>query len=111
MRPASMTATREIHRLGEADARFAFDVFRHRCGRVPVWTRKVALGETVAITGPSGNRLPPAEWRADLVGDETGIPVIARIFAGLAAGTCGTTRLFVPSEDMFKAFARLRACA
>ncbi|WP_211242010.1 siderophore-interacting protein [Roseivivax halodurans] len=91
--------TREIHRLGEAGARLVFDVFRHEGGRVTAWIDGVALGETVAITGPSGSRVPPAARRVDLVGDETAIPVIARIIAGLAAGTSGTARLFVPSED------------
>lgn len=87
--------TREITPLGGAAARIVFDVFLHDGGRVTQWTARVRPGEEIAISGPGGGGRPAAPWMA-LVGDETAVPVIARILAEADADARGVATLVVP---------------
>lgn len=87
--------TREIE-VADDETRIVFDVFRHDGGRVTDWTDRVELGTEVAMTGPGGGKMPaPARWMA-FVGDETAVPVIARILAAMPADVQGEAVLFVP---------------
>ncbi len=79
-----------------AAARLTFDVFRHDGGRVTTWCDSVAPGTEVALTGPGGGGLPDAAGWVGLVGDETALPVMARILSSLPAGTRGEAVLFIP---------------
>lgn len=88
--------TREIV-VGEGRARITFDVFRHEGGRVTEWCDRVKPGDRIALTGPGGSSLPePIGWMG-LVGDETAVPVMARILANLPAEARGEARLIVPT--------------
>ncbi len=88
--------TRSIDVAPDGVARIAFDVFLHAGGRVTEWTRTLTPGAEIAVTGPGGGRGPaPAGWHL-LIGDETAVPVIARILTELPATTTGTALLFVP---------------
>lgn len=87
--------TREITLLGGEAARITFEVFLHDGGRVTEWTKGVAPGDEIAITGPGGGDRPAAPWMA-LIGDETAIPVIARILAEAGPATVGSATFFVP---------------
>lgn len=102
--PGGMTAwhrpvytTRSIATDGAA-ARIAFDVFRHDGGRVTEWCDRVRPGAEMAITGPGGSGLPdPAGWHG-LVGDETAMPVMARILEAMPRDARGQAVLFIPDE-------------
>lgn len=87
--------TRKIALAGDR-TRLVFDVFRHDGGRVTDWTDRVVPGTEVAMTGPGGGKMPvPARWMA-FVGDETAVPVIARMLAEMPADTRGEAILFFP---------------
>lgn len=76
--------------------RIDFDVFRHEGGRVTDWCDKAAPGDEIAITGPGGSSMPePTPWMG-LVGDETAVPVMARILEALPENTAGNAVLFIP---------------
>ncbi len=87
--------TRAIELLGGEAARITFDVFLHEGGRVTAWTESLRPGTEIAMTGPGGGGRPDASWMA-LIGDETAVPVIARILSEAPRGTRGLARLFVP---------------
>lgn len=87
--------TREIAPLGGEAARITFDVFLHAGGRVTGWTERIRPGEEIAISGPGGGGRPSAPWMA-LVGDETAVPVVARILADADPCSRGSATLFVP---------------
>lgn len=87
--------TRAITTKGAA-ARIAFDVFRHDGGRVTDWCDRASPGDEMAITGPGGSALPdPVGWHG-LVGDETAMPVMARILEAMPQDARGQAVLFVP---------------
>lgn len=87
--------TREIELLGSEAARITLDVFLHDGGRVTAWTARARPGDEIAITGPGGGDRPSAPWMA-LIGDETAVPVIARILAEADPATRGSATFFVP---------------
>lgn len=87
--------TRAIEPLGGGAARIGFDVFLHAGGRASAWAERAQPGDEVAMTGPSGGERPAAGWMG-LVGDETAVPVLARILAEAAPATRGAAVLFVP---------------
>ena len=64
------------------------DVVLHNGGRVTEWCAKAAVGDQIAINGPSGSKCPTAGWLA-LFGDETALPVIGRILALVPPETKG----------------------
>ncbi|MFM9271993.1 siderophore-interacting protein [Halomonas elongata] len=89
--------TRDIVCDGEA-ARLSFDVFLHAGGRVTEWTGQVSPGDEVALMGPGGGTgQKTAEWQA-LVGDETALPVIARMLASAPQTMQGEAVIVVPDE-------------
>lgn len=88
--------TRAITTRNDGSARIDFDVFLHEGGRVTEWARHLVAGEKIAIAGPSGGRGPSDAGWVGLVGDETAVPVMARVLARLHRDTCGKALLFVP---------------
>ena len=102
--------TRAIEMLGGEAARITFDVFRHEGGRVTGWTERAAPGDEVALTGPGGGEQPEAGWLG-LVGDETAVPVIARILADAPGETRGAAVLFVPEAGDIQALAHPKGVA
>jgi len=89
--------TRSIE-LGAGDAaRLAFDVFLHDGGRVTEWTRAIAVGAEVGITGAGGGvrAVNEASWHC-LVGDETAMPVIARMLERLPLDARGIAKVIIP---------------
>lgn len=70
------------------------DVFLHDGGRVTEWLTRAAIGDIVAITGPGGKVPGVAGW-IGYIGDETALPVIARMLEGLPAETTGQALIFV----------------
>lgn len=87
---------REIRTCPDGSAQIDFDVFLHEGGRVTDWTRKVAPGDKIALTGPGGGQGPNRAAHHLLIGDETAVPVIARILAELPDDVQGQAVLFVP---------------
>lgn len=87
--------TREITTSGRA-ARLTFDIFRHEGGRVTQWADAVATGAEIALTGPGGGETDlTAPWQG-FVGDETALPVIARLLSALPDTAKGDAVIFVP---------------
>lgn len=62
------------------------DVARHDGGRMTAWCDQVVSGQPVALSGPSGSKLPKAESMV-LLGDETALPVIMNIIDNMPATT------------------------
>ncbi|MCZ4353994.1 siderophore-interacting protein [Roseovarius aestuarii] len=88
--------TRSIETQPDGLTRIAFDVFLHDGGRVTEWCRSLTVGTQMAVTGPGGGRgAVPAAWVC-LIGDETAVPVIARMLKDLPETTKGAAVLFVP---------------
>lgn len=88
--------TRSIHLRPDGHAQIDFDVFLHEGGRVTEWTRRVCPGMQIGLTGPGGGRGPSAARNHLLIGDETAVPVIARILSELPHDVTGQAYLFVP---------------
>ncbi|MEM6729811.1 MAG: siderophore-interacting protein, partial [Pseudomonadota bacterium] len=64
------------------------DIVLHAGGRVTEWCGRAAVGDELALMGPSGGTQPEASWLA-LFGDETAMPVIMRIIEDAPKGTQG----------------------
>jgi NADPH-dependent ferric siderophore reductase len=80
-------------------AQIVFDVFIHEGGRVTEWTRTLNLGATIALTGPAGRRgFQDATWQY-MIGDETAVPVVARMLAALPPHVQGKAVLFASHRD------------
>ena len=60
----------------------------HDAGPATRWAEQVAVGQTLDIGGPRGSFIIPFnfDWQL-LIGDDTGLPAIARRLAELPAGT------------------------
>lgn len=71
------------------------DVVLHAGGRVTDWVALCRPGDRVALTGPGGKAPQIAGW-IGYVGDETALPVIARMLEILPPDTRGAARIFVP---------------
>lgn len=78
-------------------ARLEIDIFLHAGGRTTDWTESVTPGAMIGLTGPGGGDSPRAGWLG-LIGDETALPVIARILAEADEDTQGRATLFVPDQ-------------
>lgn len=103
--PGGMTAwhrpvytIRRITRGAGQAARLDLDVFLHDGGRTTDWTGRARPGMEIGLSGPGGGRGVQGDWLG-LVGDETAVPVIARILAEAPRGTRGRAVLFVPDQD------------
>ncbi|WP_371348594.1 siderophore-interacting protein [Ancylobacter sp. IITR112] len=88
-----------VYTLREVDAAagtLAIDVVQHPGGSTPGadWAREARAGDPVGLLGPGGAGLPPARWYL-LAGDETALPVIARMVATLPADAQAVVRLEV----------------
>lgn len=87
---------RELWREGD-EGFLSFDVFIHRGGRTTEWAQTVQKGDTVVLSGPGGsNTVRNDTWQA-FVGDETALPVIARMLEKLPANAVGEATIFVPN--------------
>lgn len=62
------------------------------------WARHACIGQEVGITGPGGQGIVAADWYL-LMGDETALPAIGRILAGLPAHASGMVLLEVQGEQ------------
>lgn len=83
-------------RAMDADAGWIdVDVVLHAGGRVTDWIAECRVGDEVALTGPGGKVPQIAGW-IGYIGDETALPVIARMLDILPAETRGTACIFVP---------------
>lgn len=89
---------RRITRGAGQTARLELDVFLHDGGRTTGWTGRARPGTEIGLSGPGGSRGVQGDWLG-LVGDETALPVIARILAEAPRGTRGQAVLFVPDQD------------
>lgn len=87
--------TRQISPRHDGSAEIDFDVFLHEGGRVTEWTRRIQSGEEIGLTGPGGGRGPGAASHHLLIGDETAVPVIARILSDISGDAKGQAFLFV----------------
>lgn len=83
-------------RKGTLEAELDFDVFLHEGGRATAWCESVQPGDEIVLAGPTGkNGLSAAPWQG-FVGDETAVPVIARMLEDLPRDTRGQAVLVVP---------------
>ena len=71
------------------------DVFVHDGGRTSHWCATARPGMAIALSGPGGGSVPQAGW-IGLVGDETALPVIARMLEAAAPQTRGYAVIFIP---------------
>ncbi|NPD16971.1 siderophore-interacting protein [Xinfangfangia sp. D13-10-4-6] len=80
-------------------ARLSFDVFIHEGGRVTEWCRTVQPGAEIVLVGPSGTGgRSGAAWQG-FVGDETALPIIARLLEELPDTVRGQAILVVPTAQ------------
>lgn len=70
------------------------DIVLHDGGRITAWVRDVPLGAEVALHGPNGGGVLPDPWLG-LIGDETALPVIARLVEGAGPDTEGQAFILV----------------
>lgn len=83
-----------IRAIDPAQGWLDVDVFLHGHGRTCAWVQTVTPGAVVGLTGPGGGWLPDTAQLC-LGGDETALPVIARILAQAAPSTQGHAILAV----------------
>lgn len=86
-----------VRRIDPAGAWIDVDVVLHQGGRVTDWVALCRPGDEVALTGPGGKAPQMAGW-IGYIGDETALPVIARMLEILPADTRGAARIFVPDR-------------
>lgn len=91
--------TREIESREDGWGRITFDVFLHEGGRVTDWAAADPTGTEIVIMGPAGGKRPAQKGWMALFGDETAVPVVARILAGLDPETRGHAVLQVPEAS------------
>jgi NADPH-dependent ferric siderophore reductase len=78
-----------IRRIDPAAGWLDVDVFLHGNGPTCAWAQAARPGVEVGLTGPGGGWLPQGQ-RLCLGGDETALPVIARILETAAPDSRGT---------------------
>ena len=67
-----------VRKLGSNAEWIDVDIALHTGGRTTEWVKDIRIGETIAINGPSGSKMPKAD-KMFLLGDETAMPAILRI--------------------------------
>ena len=67
-----------VRRLAPDASWIDVDIVLHDGGRVTEWCKRVKPGDEIALTGPSGSKMP-TENKLALFGDETALPIIFRI--------------------------------
>ena len=86
------TVRRLSPQVGEMD----FDVFLHEGGTVTGWAQAARPGDEIVLAGPAGGKGgKSAAWQG-FVGDETALPVIARLLEDLPQDAKGQAVLIVP---------------
>jgi NADPH-dependent ferric siderophore reductase len=85
-----------IRRIDHTGGSIDIDVVLHGDNHTPgaAWAVRAAAGERVGLMGPGGG-FPPEVAHYVLAGDETALPVIARILSGLSADKRATVLLEV----------------
>lgn len=85
-----------VREVDVAAGTLALDVVQHPGAATPGadWARNARPGDPAGLLGPGGAGLPPARWYL-LAGDETALPVIARMVATLPAEAQAVVRLEV----------------
>ncbi|NGM47198.1 siderophore-interacting protein [Rhodobacter sp. SGA-6-6] len=83
-----------IRAIDAAAGRLDVDVYLHGRGPTCAWAAAARPGDPVGISGPGGGWLP-ASRRLCLGGDETALPVIARILETAAEDTTGAALIEV----------------
>jgi NADPH-dependent ferric siderophore reductase len=73
-----------IRAIDKARNAVDIDVVLHDDSAGSVWALSAQPGDPVGLTGPGGGEIVPADWYL-LCGDETALPVIARIAESLPA--------------------------
>ena len=73
------------------------DIALHDGGRVTEWCQTRRAGDVIALTGPSGSKLPK-ETDVLLLGDETAMPVVIRMLAGLRPQATGAAYIAVRDQ-------------
>ncbi len=73
-----------------------FDVFLHEGGTVTGWALTTRPGDEIVLAGPSGGAGGKAAAWQGFVGDETAVPVIARLLEDLPQDAAGQAVLIVP---------------
>lgn len=73
----------------------SFDVFLHEGGRTTGWAAGAIPGAEILLSGPGGKVAQGGAWQG-LVGDETAVPVIARLLALMPGDARGQAVLVVP---------------
>lgn len=95
--PAASALRAPVYTIRAIDAAAGWlevDVFLHGKGPTCGWAAAARPGTLVGLTGPGGGWLPDA-GRLCLGGDETALPVIARILETAALGTRGAAVIAV----------------
>jgi len=89
-----------IRSLDKARNEIDIDVVLHDDSAGSVWARSARAGDPVGLTGPGGGEIVPADWYL-LCGDETALPVIARIAESLPPQARATLLIEVadPQEE------------
>ena len=89
-----------------AAGRLVIEFALHGDGPCAAWAAQAAPGQQVIIGGPKGSLIIPVdyEWHL-LVGDETGLPAIARRLEELPAGARASVIVKVGNEEDRRAFA------
>lgn len=83
-----------IRAIDAAQGWLDVDVYLHGHGRTCAWVQSVKAGAVIGLTGPGGGWLPETE-KLCLGGDETALPVIARILECAGPATRGHAILSV----------------
>jgi NADPH-dependent ferric siderophore reductase len=81
-----------IRSIDKARGEVEIDVVLHEDSPGSVWAMTAQPGDPVGLMGPGGGLVAPADWYL-LCGDETALPVIARIAEGLPATARATIRI------------------
>ncbi|MDQ0315356.1 siderophore-interacting protein [Amorphus orientalis] len=77
----------------------AIDVVLHDGSAGTRWAQSIALGDRVGLLGPGGSGRPPEADAYVFAGDETALPVIARMAETLPASARLITRIEIADQD------------
>ncbi|MEM8555853.1 MAG: SIP domain-containing protein [Pseudomonadota bacterium] len=83
-----------VRAIAEDGSWIDVDIVLHDGGRVTDWVMDVEPGAEIALHGPNGGGQPKAGWLG-LIGDETALPVVARMVEAAPEGTKGTAIFLV----------------
>lgn len=72
-----------------------FKVFIYAGGRTTRWCGEPTAGPRIAVSGPGGGAVITRPWMG-LIGDETALPMIARMLEAAPRDTMGEAVAFIP---------------